>query len=674
MGAFLEFFKKNKDVQEWYETGLQSFGNNWYVLGPMVTGPIDQGAIEIYDGQQRTTTLTLLFLAIRDAASYIERVRKWMYARRQNTVDDVPCDVGQLRYQHPGNMRFPGMDPDHRDGEDRPKFARGNAIPIDTLAKLSAQLQRLVVDEDQDTDSDYFLRLKIKHENNLQRLQYLVGQPSMGQIFPHIRARENVTIPGGKGAVAGAVIQVEGDEPESNRLLGGGTPKIYAVYDYFLRKTREFFDSYGVDTPILRFTEDDGWVDTGQVGRYLTDEQFSQAASEFNYFVQSILHASAVSVTNVRDDVTAYQVFLTLNTKGAPLSIFDLFRAAIFARFKANENLLNSFRVKFSSVDNHFIDGADDNFFRYSWIAMVGKKLTKSEVCSSALSFVRNTETTSDDILAFCDRMIVDATNIKNITMSKHIDEACFENEMVDLNKGTGMKQYIPLLLNVWRHYPDQYLWKRAYIKFSLIVFLRRLAFEEGSPSAIEKFMAEVAGKVTGDGQDFNHIVQFSQLAGNPLHNFTKESFVERLREFNPQYGEHTDLIRLLLRLVTIKINNGALLSSSGIVNLEHVYPQNPKEEDEEYWAERFPEDVGGDILHTMGNLIPLHSPLNKAAKNKRFELKKEDHYRQDPLGIATHLLNHHDDWDETTVVWLKEYYQQQLAEIFSPYLVEDPT
>ena len=57
------------------ETGLQSFGNNWYVLGPMVTGPIDQGAIEIYDGQQRTTTLTLLFLAIRDAASYIERER-----------------------------------------------------------------------------------------------------------------------------------------------------------------------------------------------------------------------------------------------------------------------------------------------------------------------------------------------------------------------------------------------------------------------------------------------------------------------------------------------------------------------------------------------------------------------------------------------------------------------
>ena len=121
----LQFFKNNKDTEAWKSQGVSSFGDKWYVLGPMITSTEKQDTYEIFDGQQRVTTLSLLFLAARDALDYMIMERNHMEKHKDEPLTSVESIHGKKRFHHPCGKMYTGTTQQSGTGRERSNLKTG---------------------------------------------------------------------------------------------------------------------------------------------------------------------------------------------------------------------------------------------------------------------------------------------------------------------------------------------------------------------------------------------------------------------------------------------------------------------------------------------------------------------------------------------------------------------
>lgn len=81
----------------------------------------------------------------------------------------------------------------------------------------------------------------------------------------------------------------------------------------------------------------------------------------------------------------------------------------------------------------------------------------------------------------------------------------------------------------------------------------------------------------------------------------------------------------VLLRLDSIIAANPGASYSHKIITVEHVLPQNPK--DDSQWVKNFTEDERVYWTHRLGNLLLLNRTKNSEAQNYDFEVKKAKYF-----------------------------------------------
>jgi len=89
----------------------------------------------------------------------------------------------------------------------------------------------------------------------------------------------------------------------------------------------------------------------------------------------------------------------------------------------------------------------------------------------------------------------------------------------------------------------------------------------------------------------------------------------------------------LLLRLDSL-LTNGQPYYDHSVITVEHVLPQNPKNESQ--WLKNF--DNPSEYVHKLGNLVLLTRVKNSQARNYDFE-KKKSTYFQSKNGVSTFAL-----------------------------------
>ena len=102
-----------------------------------------------------------------------------------------------------------------------------------------------------------------------------------------------------------------------------------------------------------------------------------------------------------------------------------------------------------------------------------------------------------------------------------------------------------------------------------------------------------------------------------------------------PLYLQTRVCMPLLLRLDSALASGGAMYEQR-VLSVEHVLPQNPREESE--WVEWFPNEEERDRwTHRLANLVLLTRRKNAQAQNYDFERKKDEYFRRN--GVATFAI-----------------------------------
>ena len=81
----------------------------------------------------------------------------------------------------------------------------------------------------------------------------------------------------------------------------------------------------------------------------------------------------------------------------------------------------------------------------------------------------------------------------------------------------------------------------------------------------------------------------------------------------------------VLLRLDSIIAANPGASYAHKIITVEHVLPQNPK--DDSQWVKDFTDEERAHWTHRLGNLLLLNRTKNSEAQNYDFEVKKVKYF-----------------------------------------------
>lgn len=128
--------------------------------------------------------------------------------------------------------------------------------------------------------------------------------------------------------------------------------------------------------------------------------------------------------------------------------------------------------------------------------------------------------------------------------------------------------------------------------------------------------------------QDFKKFVEEKLINSTKKYRMPSWDEISNIDSRNDLYTDHKASLKWVFATIEENISN---VEKSEKLEIEHIFPQNPKEKDLEEWKVRIIDDEWNNWLNTLGNLSLIESPTNKKLGNLSYEEKME-------LLKATHI------------------------------------
>lgn len=341
--------------------------------------------------------------------------------------------------------------------------------------------------------------------------------------------------------------------------------------------------------------------------------------------------------TALDNDDDAYVIFETLNTRGKDLTLSDLVKGHLTRLLKPSNSGVDLTRDKWGQMLETFESSQSDlsvsTFIHHFWLSRyeyitektLYKALRKQILKSNARAFL-------DDL-------------VKESKIYRYIHEPSYrtwkkeEYEIRDALKAMNLfkiKQQLPLVLSVMRHYEDQEL-KVRHVR----------AILEGIENFHFTFTA-IASQRSSGGISFMYALAARELykasgleaKAKVLQDFQRNKLKTKqpgYAEFEPSFLNLTYSSKLtkqknLVKYILMKIyhkNSIGLPADSELMTMEHLAPENPAKKG----------GLSAEQVASIGNLILLSQELNNKLANKGFPEKvailKNSHVWLDPVILA---------------------------------------
>jgi uncharacterized protein with ParB-like and HNH nuclease domain len=394
-------------------------------------------------------------------------------------------------------------------------------------------------------------------------------------------------------------------EPISNRLLIEG-------YNYFYKKIKEEVYKENSIDEIIDFIE----------------------------FVGDNLQFIQITVV---DELNAFLVFETLNDRGIPLTVTDLFKNYLFSRVQEQDH--DHIKNKWDNILK-FIKYKDfANFLRYYWISR-NRLITEKELFKA----IKRSINSQEEVIEV----------ISNLEKQAEVFNA-LSDPKDDLWKGNHeiIKYLSELqLFGIKQPYP---LFLAAYEKFDLVAF-----------GKIVKMCAIISFRYSVISEQKTNILEqiYSRSANNIIRGISKNAH-DVFKDVSALYVSD-EIFANQFTLKSIKTNSKSKLvryilyalenqdSEHGTVNfeedngtIEHILPENPSSD----WNKSFVKDTQLEFIYRLGNYTILEEKLNKSCENKIFE-EKLPFYKQSKYSLTSSF-----DFEEWNPNKLKVR-QQKLAKL----------
>ena len=397
--------------------------------------------------------------------------------------------------------------------------------------------------------------------------------------------------------------------------------------------------------------------------RFFRDKFGEISKHELEILFKKIVNKFKFNLYEIDDELDVYVTFETMNNRGKPLSNLELLKNRLIyfttlldedlsIRDRLRKDINECWKTIYEYLGKNKEKPLDDDEFLHNhWIMYF--KYNRGE--SSAYSkFLLNEEFTADNIrngkLTLSDIKNYIASLAKAVKswfylFNPEFSGSGYEEETIEwfqkLNR-LGMGAFPPLLMAAMIKCPEdkvlsllQYAEKFVFLVFRLSQrqantknnHFYRLAnsfyFEENEQN-IDKVIGDIDWQTQGEYEDED---EYSYHGW-----FDPERFVQHIKEqYDKREGYFTwNGLRYFLYEYELHLqeqSRGDQKVSWTDFNkkdtIEHIYPQNPKDDCWKYPFANYSKKDRKKILHSLGNLVLLARSKNSELKNKCFDYKK---------------------------------------------------
>jgi hypothetical protein len=338
--------------------------------------------------------------------------------------------------------------------------------------------------------------------------------------------------------------------------------------------------------------------------------------------------------TAMESDVDAYVIFETLNTRGKDLTLSDLVKSHLARLLKPANNGVDLAKDKWNKIHQVFeasqADLSVSTFIHHFWLSRY-EYITEKNLYKALRKSIKK-----DEAGSFLDDLVNESVIYRYIHEPSSRAWKKDEFEIRDALSAMNLfrvKQQLPLVLSVMRHYEDQAL-KTKHVRAILMAIenfhftFTAIASQRSSGgisfmyalAARDLYRAKNLGKKVEVLQDF----QKKKLAPKrPQYAEFEPSFME-LR-YSSQMTKQRNLVRYILTKIYQK-NSAGLPIDKEQTTMEHLAPENPPK----------PTGLSQEQVASIGNLILVNQRLNNELANKSFSEKvqilKSAHVWVDPV------------------------------------------
>ena len=342
------------------------------------------------------------------------------------------------------------------------------------------------------------------------------------------------------------------------------------------------------------------------------NEQFSKAKSgkEIAQFIENVVDRLFFTVIEVNDELDAFTVFETLNSRGVKLAPIDLLKNYLFSVVNKSHSSSHELETRRLEEQWHkIVDTIGDanltDFLRVHWNS-------------------KNTRVRESGLFKAVRQVIDDRGKVFELVRNLDADSAVFaafidpENELWTIEQRQyirtlhlfKVKQPLSLLLAARRTLNDTDFTK--VLRACVIISFRYNIIFSGATGDQETIYNNLAKDITlGNVQTIQDVM--SRL--RPIYK-TDSEFKAAFSV--KAFPNNSSKVAIYILTELEKKQGIAFDTSSSKYDLEHIFPVNPADD----WP-GFPSPVTDDPQLRLGNLTLIEKTLNKNAGNRSFDEKK---------------------------------------------------
>lgn len=318
-----------------------------------------------------------------------------------------------------------------------------------------------------------------------------------------------------------------------------------------------------------------------------------------------------VSTDNTED---AFRLFTILNDRGIPLTSADILKSLNIGKIKDEKELKNYARI-WEELEGKY----GENFDRF--LAFIRTILVKEKARANLLEefetniYKKNKLEMGKEtigLLMTYDEIYDEIIELQNLNLSNE-----YKNLITIMKIGLPSEDWIPPLL----HYYKKFKMER------LVDFLRKLEYKfsgdwicQQSPTFRIEAMNRILSAIEKtESRNLDNLLNDKNLFG-----IDKAFYMQIIggEVYKRRFARY-----LLLKLEYLMGDNTVHLSGYKNISVEHILPQNPK--DDSKWVEDFTENERDYWTHRIANLVLISMKKNSKLSNLDFEEKKERYLKQ---------------------------------------------
>lgn len=376
-----------------------------------------------------------------------------------------------------------------------------------------------------------------------------------------------------------------------------------------------------------------------------------ESGKKYSAFLDNLVDRLFFTVITVTDELNAFTVFETLNSRGVRLSATDLLKNYLFSVISTqnpHEAELKGLEDRWERIVGLLGSESFPEFLRVFWNSR-NKLVRKSDLFKTIRKRIVTREA-AFQLLRDLDQSAAVYAGLRDPhddSWNKDEKHALAQLQMFNV------RQPFAMLMACHETFFDS---ERAaftrLLRAVAVVSLRYNVICNLPTHEQERLYNEIAWKLADHSLTSSSQVIAALGDIYPEDRNFKAAFASK--ELRTKSSRNRKVVRYILFEIERQRSSQDFDFESATYNLEHILPENPAEN----WSELIEESKQDRLIYRIGNMTPLETKRNREAGNGDYAIKRHI-YQQSVFQITRAVAEHYDTWTEQKI----EARQKQLAD-----------